>query len=94
MYSFTKIKHSHCIAHLTYFYYVYTYITVNGGWGSWSEDTGCSVTCGGGVKVRTRSCTNPKPQNGGNPCKGESSLTATCNTDSCGGIAYKFEALK
>ena len=64
---------------------------MDGGWGSWSEDASCSVTCGGGVKVRTRSCTNPKPQNGGNSCKGESSLKTPCNTDTCGGMYVNWK---
>ena len=34
-----------------------------------------NVDCGGGVKIKTRSCTNPKPQ-GNDPkeCPGESPL--------------------
>ena len=64
---------------------------MNGGWGAWSELASCSVSCGGGVKVRTRSCTNPKPQNRGRSCIGESSSETPCNTDGCNGMAYKFE---
>ena len=49
-------------------------ITVDGHWSPWSKlETACSrlnvttgewtlVTCGGGVKKRFRSCTNPSPQ--------------------------------
>ncbi|XP_027060235.1 A disintegrin and metalloproteinase with thrombospondin motifs 1-like [Pocillopora damicornis] len=43
---------------------------INGGWGEWSEYSSCSETCGGGVQYRTRACTNPPPENGGENCLG------------------------
>ena len=49
---------------------------VNGGWSGWSS---CSVTCGGGTQTRT--CTNPRPANGGANCSGASSRA--CNTQAC-----------
>lgn len=51
---------------------------VNGGlsnWGSWSE---CSATCGDGVITRTRTCTEPVPQFGGQGCDGSTSETIPC----------------
>nr|XP_053650237.1 hemicentin-1-like [Cherax quadricarinatus] len=56
---------------------------VNGAWGSWSEWTGCSMTCGVGVKVRSRRCSAPYPRFGGAPCLGEERETATCEGDAC-----------
>ena len=46
----------------------------------WSESK-CSVTCGGGVKTLTRTCTNPLPSNGGKDCSelGPAEKTAPCN---------------
>lgn len=32
---------------------------VNGGWGSWSEWSACSRTCGAGVQSAHRDCDNP-----------------------------------
>eukprot|EP00105_Crassostrea_gigas_P023961 XP_011444035.1 PREDICTED: SCO-spondin isoform X3 [Crassostrea gigas] len=49
-------------------------------WGSWGT---CSVSCGGGTQVRTRSCTNPSPQYGGALCSGATSQNQTCNTQVC-----------
>ncbi|XP_071960715.1 properdin-like isoform X2 [Antedon mediterranea] len=44
---------------------------VHGGWSLWSSYSQCDKTCGNdGMKVRTRSCTNPAPANGGDDCRG------------------------
>ena len=46
------------------------------------------MTCGGGVQIRTRTCTNPPPSGGGETCieqdLGPASETQECNTDECG----------
>ncbi|XP_062577616.1 netrin receptor UNC5D-like [Saccostrea cucullata] len=44
-------------------------------WGSWKPASKCSKSCGNGTMtyVKYRSCTNPKPQNVGKRCYGESS---------------------
>ena len=42
--------------------------SVNGGYTQWSQWGSCTVTCGSGQHVRTRTCTNPRPQNGGLNC--------------------------
>ncbi|XP_059154874.1 sushi, von Willebrand factor type A, EGF and pentraxin domain-containing protein 1-like [Physella acuta] len=53
---------------------------VNGEWGSWSQWSSCSVTCGSGVKSRLRYCDSPMPENGGDFCKGSQAETEICNT--------------
>ncbi|XP_060069105.1 hemicentin-1-like [Ylistrum balloti] len=62
---------------------------IDGGWtefGDW-EETVCSVSCGGGERSlsRSRTCTNPSPQYGGEACEGVDmeSKTETCNSDPC-----------
>ena len=43
------------------------------------------MTCGKGTMTRTRTCTNPPPSNGGNPCVGSASETAECDKGICPG---------
>ncbi|KAL9982402.1 hypothetical protein ACROYT_G004439 [Oculina patagonica] len=63
---------------------------IDGQWGSWSEWTPCSKTCGIGVETRNRNCDNPPPQNDGRPCVGNDqetrpcSLKDKCPTEICG----------
>ncbi|XP_052700326.1 coadhesin-like isoform X2 [Crassostrea angulata] len=56
---------------------------VNGGWSRWKVQSKCSVSCGGGVRVRARTCTNPPPGRGGQQCIGISTRSETCNTKPC-----------
>ncbi|XP_078354720.1 uncharacterized protein LOC144639299 isoform X1 [Oculina patagonica] len=57
---------------------------IDGGYTDWSA-SGCSVTCGGGTKTLTRTCTNPPPSNGGKDCSelGPAEKTKECNTQEC-----------
>ncbi|XP_026179920.1 properdin-like isoform X2 [Mastacembelus armatus] len=54
--------------------------TVDGGWGSWSDFTPCSVTCGVGLEVSVRPCDSPAPKHGGRPCSGDGRRTRICTT--------------
>ncbi|KAK3095044.1 hypothetical protein FSP39_009582, partial [Pinctada imbricata] len=56
---------------------------IDGAWSSWGAWGTCTVTCGGGTQVKTRSCTNPTPQYGGAICTGADSATQDCNTQVC-----------
>ncbi|CAH3173411.1 unnamed protein product [Porites lobata] len=57
----------------------------DGGYSEWCPFTSCSVSCGGGVRYRNRTCTNPPPQNGGMDCRhlGPARESQKCNTQSC-----------
>ena len=58
---------------------------MNGAWSRWSHWGKCSKVCGGGVQVKSRTCTNPKPKFGGKPCAGRSVKKKKCNTNACPG---------
>ena len=60
---------------------------VNGMYGTWSLWSECDRTCGGGSRVRSRSCTNPPAQFGGSDCSalGPTEETELCNLNSCPG---------
>lgn len=49
------------------------------------SDSDCSEACGGGEQTKVRTCTNPKPQNGGKDCDGPDKVTVKCNEESCDG---------
>ncbi|XP_069118935.1 uncharacterized protein [Argopecten irradians] len=59
---------------------------IDGGWSSWNDWGPCSVTCGNGTQQRTRNCTDPPPQHGGNDCEYNPVTAAenqNCNTGDC-----------
>jgi len=56
---------------------------VDGGWSPYGNYGKCSKDCGGGFKIRSRTCTNPTPAYGGEPCAGNSEESVTCNTQKC-----------
>ncbi|XP_053120701.1 SCO-spondin-like [Hemicordylus capensis] len=57
---------------------------VNGAWASWGEWSDCDAECRGGVRSRTRTCADPPPKNGGQPCPGDAVQMETCNRQPCG----------
>ena len=62
-------------------------LVVNGGYSEWKPYGVCSKTCGGGVQIRERTCTNPLPTNGGEDCSGlgPNNTTRECNNQECPG---------
>ncbi|XP_013396642.1 uncharacterized protein LOC106163560 [Lingula anatina] len=57
---------------------------INGNWGDWSQWSACSVTCGGGERVRIRMCNNPAPENGGATCPGlDEERECNCEPTTC-----------
>ncbi|XP_078333127.1 properdin-like isoform X2 [Crassostrea virginica] len=59
---------------------------VDGGWTDWTAWYSCSHTCGDGTSFRARTCSNPAPQYGGNPCQGHSDDSKACNNGTCPGL--------
>lgn len=57
---------------------------VPGAWAAWSAWSSCDAECGGGMRSRIRSCTDPPPKNGGQPCVGEALQSQSCNLQPCG----------
>lgn len=57
---------------------------VPGAWAAWGVWSSCDAECGGGMRSRTRSCTDPPPKNGGQPCAGEALQSQPCNLQPCG----------
>lgn len=57
--------------------------SVHGNWADWASWGSCTVTCGGGTKDRSRTCTNPAPQYLGNDCVGSGADRTDCNTHHC-----------
>ncbi|KAJ8310623.1 hypothetical protein KUTeg_012488 [Tegillarca granosa] len=64
---------------------------IHGNWATWAAWGTCTVTCGGGSQTRSRTCSNPTPQYGGNTCSGsvdggwDAWSTWTTCTVTCGG---------
>ncbi|XP_060571775.1 uncharacterized protein LOC132729952 [Ruditapes philippinarum] len=55
----------------------------DGGWSCWGNFTSCSATCGRGIMMRSRTCTNPKPSLKGKYCEGSPIQIAVCNRNPC-----------
>ena len=56
---------------------------VHGAWSDWSEWETCSQDCGEGTQGRVRTCDNPAPQHGGDPCPGHDRETQDCKIVEC-----------
>ncbi|XP_049614698.1 A disintegrin and metalloproteinase with thrombospondin motifs 14 isoform X2 [Syngnathus scovelli] len=64
----------------------------DGNWSAWSKFSSCSRTCGGGVRSRSRQCTDPPPAYGGRECPGSAFDYQMCNTEECAGPYQDFRA--
>lgn len=76
--------------HTKLYLFSYNNNIVHGFWssfGSFGDWSNCTESCGGGIKNRTRfrTCTDPPPSDGGNPCDGEAtdSEEQKCNIEDC-----------
>lgn len=63
-----------------YVFFLFVQI-VNGGWSAWSAWSECHSRCAKGGQKRTRTCTNPAPMNGGQPCLGPATQKNDCNAN-------------
>ena len=63
----------------------FQHFLVDGGWSEWQNVTECSVTCGEGVIIQQRTCTQPSPSCGGRDCVGENTTNVSC-TECCPGM--------
>ena len=61
------------------------FVAVDGGWSGWSSWSPCGKTCGGGLRERTRSCTNPPPFFGGKGCGTHYYESKECAMNTCPG---------
>ncbi|XP_029464912.1 A disintegrin and metalloproteinase with thrombospondin motifs 14 isoform X2 [Rhinatrema bivittatum] len=64
----------------------------DGSWSNWSRFSSCSRTCGGGVRSRSRRCSNPPSAYGGRECPGATSEYQVCNSEECRGPYEDFRA--
>lgn len=53
---------------------------VDGSWGAWSPPGKCSVSCGEGLQLSTRTCNQPAPKYGGRFCDGPSTRSSVCQS--------------
>ena len=58
-------------------------VTVDGAWSAWSFWSPCDKLCGGGVRERTRSCTNPPSLSGGKGCGSHYHESKECAVNKC-----------
>ncbi|CAH1247820.1 SCUBE3 [Branchiostoma lanceolatum] len=56
---------------------------IDGQFGSWSDWSECTATCGVSVQTRTRTCDSPPPQGGGRYCEGDASQFQVCVGSDC-----------
>ena len=70
---------------MTHFFWCYCHFSVNGGLTNWTPFSTCSKSCGKGSQERTRTCTNPSPQHGGDDCVGDLKESRKCQIKPCPG---------
>lgn len=64
---------------------------IDGNWGSWGSWSACPAECGStGVRVRTRTCSDPAPAYGGLYCRGNNEDTRTCMGEACDTDTYSM----
>ncbi|KAL4218702.1 positive regulation of smoothened signaling pathway [Mactra antiquata] len=75
------INNSTCLCRHGYIGDLCEYKYVDGEWSDWIESNGCSVTCGKGTKVISRTCDEPEPLYTGKKCEGDNFREVECDTN-------------
>ena len=83
-------KYSIGAVHILHFTICTTRSTVEGGWGKWYPWSSCSVSCGGGIRERTRFCNYPPPPKNGKDCAGSGESSESCNEHPCPALLSKL----
>ncbi|XP_052254999.1 coadhesin-like [Dreissena polymorpha] len=78
-----KLFGDHCFGSSVDFRTCLTRACSDGGWSTWSLWSSCSATCGGGLHIRSRECSNPAPSPYGQPCHGPNVDSGLCSTQQC-----------
>ncbi|KAI8492696.1 hypothetical protein Bbelb_297370 [Branchiostoma belcheri] len=55
----------------------------NGNWAGWLSWSGCTATCGEGVRSRDRTCSDPAPSGDGKECEGQGTEVEHCSIPPC-----------
>jgi len=63
--------------------YIYNMAPINGKYGDWNSWSACSLSCGSGLRKRSRNCDSPPPSSRGDACKGPSIEETACNEEDC-----------
>lgn len=90
-----RIRASKCHLHPLNTVYICVYsfpflIIADGNFTNWGPWGPCSVSCAGGVQMRSRNCTNPPPINNGADCQGPRDETQPCNAQPCPGTVSVY----
>ena len=72
-------------------YIIFPIFLVDGGWSDWKNVTNCSASCGEGVIIQERTCTQPSPSCGGRHCLGENITNISCNNCCPGNYSEYFD---
>ena len=64
---------------------------VDGEWSSWNDWSGCNGSCGYGLQLRNRTCTDPVYS--GQPCAGSTITTRSCHLSNCTSLTSTIAGL-